>query len=560
MVKNYCFLILFLLIIKCSAIAQIELVPANHPVYHFLKRMQLERVIENYNSAILPISREEVADLIKEISSKAEQLSPLDRKILNDFKIEFGFEINKNLETNSSFLKEPKLKNIFDDSKQKHIFAYADSNLSFFFDVQGALYQRNSRGDSLGNNAITLGELGFTFRGTLFNSIGVYLHPYSGRKLRGEKKDVEFSAKFDPRLKASNHFMNEYSKYDNFEGYIRYRTNTRWLALTIGRELLMQGFGYNDKMLLSNNTVPFDFAKLDLEYKAFKYSFLYGALRGDSLGRQILYKNIVTNRLDIKFSRNIRFGVWESVIVSDNPFSLSYVNPINFIFSSDINGSIEQTYNNNTLLAFDMEVLPVKNLALQGTLLIDDLNLSTLYNSDKSSNDNKLGYQIGTMWNAPFNLNGLTLSAEYLRVSPFVYTHHSNKSQYTHSEMPLGVKLPPNSDEISLKIVYNITNRLVLNILYQHQRSGEGLVFDSTGTLIRNYGGYINFGIGDTLAKNDFLGGNRINRDLLTLNLKYEPIRQFYFEFEYRFLAQDLLYLNRKTYDHLFFLTVKVDY
>jgi len=522
--------------------------------------MQLERVINEYNSAKLPMSREEIADLLKEITNKSEQLSTVDKKILNDLKIEFGFEIDKNLKTNSSLLNEPQLKNIFDDSKQKHIFAYADSNLSFFFDVQGALYQRNSKGDSLGNNAITLGELGFTFRGTLFNSVGVYLHPYSGRRLKGEKKDVEFSAKFDPRLKASNHFMDEYNKYDNFEGYIRYRTNSRWLSLTIGRELLLEGFGYNDKMLLSNNTVPFDFAKLDLSYKSFKYSFLYGALRGDSLGRQILYKNIVTNRLDIKFSRDFRFGVWESVIVSDNPFSLSYVNPINFIFSSDINGSIEQTYNNNTLLAFDMEVLPVKNLALQGTLLIDDLNLSTLYNSDKSSNDNKLGYQIGMMYNAPFNLSGLTFSFEYLRLSPFVYSHHSNKSQYTHSEMPLGVKLPPNGEEISFKVVYNITNRLTLNILYQYQRSGEGLVFDSTGTLIRNYGGYINVGVGDTLAKNDFLAGNRINRNLFTFNLKYEPIKQFYCELEYRLLAQDLLYLNRKTYDHLFFLTIKVDY
>ncbi|MGB9695679.1 MAG: capsule assembly Wzi family protein [Ignavibacteria bacterium] len=560
MIKNYCFLILFLFIVRCNATAQVELVPANHPVYHFLKRMQLGGIIEDYNSAILPMSREEVADLIKEVSRKSELLSTIDKKILSDLKIEFGFEIDKNLKTNSSLLNEPKLKNIFDDSKQKHIFAYADSNLSFFFDVQGALSQRNSKGDSLGSNAITLGELGFTFRGTLFNSVGVYLHPYSGRRLRGEKKDVEFSAKFDPRLKASNHFMNEYSKYDNFEGYIRYRAPSRWISLTIGRELLLEGFGYNDKMLLSSNTVPFDFAKLDLAYKSFKYSFLYGALRGDSLGRQILYKNIVTNRLDIKFSPDVRFGVWESVIVSDNPFSLSYVNPINFIFSSDINGSIEQTYNNNTLLAFDMEVLPVKNLALQGTLLIDDLNLSTLYNSDKSSNDNKLGYQMGMMWNNPFSLNGLTLSVEYLRLSPFVYTHHSNKSQYTHSEMPLGVKLPPNGEEISLKVVYNITNRLTLNLLYQYQRSGEGLIFDSTGVLIRNYGGYINWGVGDTLAKNDFLGGNRINRNLLTLNLKYEPIKQFYCEFEYRLLAQDLLYLNRKTYDHLFFLTVKVDY
>jgi len=126
--------------------------------------------------------------------------------------------------------------------------------------------------------------------------------------------------------------------------------------------------------------------------------------------------------------------------------------------------------------------------------------------------------------------------------------------------MPLGPALPPNGDDISAKIIYNFTNRLRLDLLYRHQRSGEGLEFDSTGKLITNYGGYISHGEGEFLKPNIFLNGNRINRDILTLNLRFEPIRQYFFEIRYQYKYENLIYLNKKIKDHVFFLTFRLDY
>ncbi len=566
-IRNKCFssvLFVFLFFILFNGFqnvhSQVELVPVDNPVYDYLKRMQLEGIIPDYNSGNIPISRAEVADYLKVIKSQSSNFALIDKKLLDDYFMEFGYDMNRSLNSLTSFLGKDRSNNIFDDKKQKYLFAYSDSTVAFFFDGRGGLTHRSSLGDSIGNNTVGLGWLGFRMRGTFFNTLGFYLNPTAGKRFLGNMKDSRFAQKTDPNLYASNHFGDEGKTFDYFEGYLRYQDISKIVAVTLGRERINQGFGYTDKMLLSNNTVPFNFVKFDLAYKIMKYSFLYGELKGDSLGRELQYKNIASQRLDVRFSKFFRMGFWEAIIISDNALSLTYLNPLAFLFSADINGSNAQTFNNNTLFAIDFETVPIKNLAIQGTFLVDDVNFSTLSATDTTANDNRFGYQLGLLWNKAFTLPGMSLGLEYTRIDQFTYSHHSNKSQYTNWQMPLGPTLPPNGDEIAMKLIYNFTNRLRLDLHYRHQRSAEGLLFDSTGKLIANYGGYIYYGKGDYLIPKKFLDGNRIDRDILTLNLRFEPIRQYFFEIKYQYNYQNLIYLNKKIKDHIFFLTFRLDY
>jgi hypothetical protein len=253
-------------------------------------------------------------------------------------------------------------------------------------------------------------------------------------------------------------------------------------------------------------------------------------------------------------------GFYESVIISDNPFSFTYLNPVSFITSADLNTGAQGTTDNNTLIGIDLEYLPVRNLAVQGTLLIDDINFASLFKNDFTSNDNKFGYQVGTMWTDALMIQNLNLALEYTRLDPFVYSHRSNKSTYTNWDMSLGHALPPNSDEIALKLHYDVTNRIKFDFTYQFQRSGEGILFDSTGKLKINYGGNINRGDGDYfITKNIFLNGNRVNRNLFTFNFIFEPIKQYFIEFKYQLRAYNLKYLNKQTNDNLYWTTLRVD-
>jgi hypothetical protein len=540
----------------------VELVPVKHPVYDFLKRADLNGWIEGYNSAILPISREAAAGYLKVISERisvnSERSTSVDKKLLNDYMVEFGYDITGDLKKSSGILQGG---NIFDNDKQRYFYQYADSNASFFWDVMGWLSQRNSDGDSIGVNAIGLGEFGMRFRGTLFNSVGFYLRLSNGQKFLGENKDVDFARITNPKWNANHKMGTESGSFDNYEGYLRYATKNEWLALTVGREQMLSGFGYTDKMFLSDNSVPLSFIRLDLKYKKLQYFFMYGSLKGDSVGREIESKYIVMHRVNVNLFEQWKIGFFESLTISDRPFNFAFLNPVSFIRSADYSAGDVQSDLNNAMLGFDMEVKPFKNFAWQGTMLIDDLDFGSLFSNErngKPANSNRFGWQTGVIWTDAFYVPNLTAALEYSRLNPFIYTHRTNKAQYSHWTLPLGLQLAPNSDEIALKFNYDITHRLNFQLKYQHQRHGEGFVYNGD-TLKVNYGGTLNRGDEDIVVDNTFLQGNRIDRDLVTARILWQPLRQIYFEGNLVWQFHNLLYANRKLRDLYWWFTVSVN-
>lgn len=553
------FFVLFFVLLTSSLHSQVELVPVNSPVYDYFLRMKNLELLPDYNPGVIPISREVTARYLKTMETNTRKLSSVDKKLLSDFMVEFSYDITGNLDKRASLFKTTK--HIFSDDKQKDLYGYADSNATLFFDGLGSFSQRESRGDSIGRHSISLGELGFRVRGTLYNSVGYYLRASNGQKLSGDSGDVTFARNTDPKLFAQYKFQYEQNNFDTFDGYLRFRTQGNWLSLMAGRNPVYMGFGFTDRLFLSNNTAAFDYLRLDLAYKAVAYTFLYGSLRGDSLGREIGAKNIATHRLDVMFSNSFRMGFFESVISANTPFSFTFLNPISFLTSAELNKSSQPGANNdnNSLMGLDMLVNPFKSLAFQGSLLIDDLDFSTLF-KDNSSITNKFAWQLGAMWENAFTLPNLRFTAEYTKLDPFVYSHVSNETEYTHWDLPLGHHLQPNSDEIALGLEYDITNRINLSLLYQHQRSANGIVTDSLGRVIVNYGGNINNASGYSRSDPEFLKGNRIDRDIITANVSWQFLRQFYIDIYYVHRMINNIYQNKKFNDDYGFLTLSIDY
>jgi len=535
--------------------SQNEIVPVSHPIYEYLKIMQIKRIIPDYNSGMTPISRREVAAYINRIG-ESRNLTRTEKNQLEDFKIEFEFELYNSLNNSVSVLKEFNELSLFGNKKQKYLYNYSDTNATFFWGLTGNLYSLNEKGD-MGDNSIFLGDFGMGIRGTLYNRIGYSLNLFSGKKLGDNNSGLQFAVDNDPVLKANPDFINGYHNYDFFTGSLRYQTKTNWFSLTLGREALNCGYGYIDKLFLSNNTTPFDFMMLDLSYKKIKYTFTYGSINGDSVGTPLKSKNIAFHRLKVQFSDIFKAGYFESVIMSNNPFSFIFFNPISFITSADLNTGAKETTDNNTLIGVDFEINPVKNLALQGSLLIDDINFSTIFKNDITSFDNKIGYQIGTMWASAFNIPDINLNLEYTRLNPFIYSHRSNKDSYTNWGLSLGHDLPPNSDEIALKLKYQITSRLNINLLYQFQRSAEGIYYDSSKNVIINYGGNINIGVGDNQINSKFLLGDRINRNIFTINVFFEPIKQYFLEIQYQYKFQNFIYLSQISHESYLYASLK---
>jgi hypothetical protein len=558
--KNF-FITTFFVVLANLLIAQVELVPPTHPIYDFLKRMQLLNIVEDYNSSVTPVSRQQIAKFLNVINDKKSKLSNLDKEMLKDYFVEFEYDMDKTVNSSYALFKKFDINEIFSDKKQKYLYNYIDSNSSFFFDINGFLSQRNSNGDSLGNHSISLGEIGVRVRGTLYDAVGFYLRMSNGQKIKGNQADIDMSIVTYPKLKANTKYRYENNNFDTYEGYLRYSTQNEWFSITAGREALLTGFGYIDKIFLSDNTIPFSYLKIDLKYKALHYYSLYGSLKGDSLGKDINSKNIAAHRLNVDFSNTFRVGFYEAIIIPEAPFNFTYLNPLSFLRSADYNaGELFGGNRNNAIMGFDMEVHPVKNLAFQGTLLIDDLNISKLFKSGNSSgNDNRFGFQCGSIWTDAFAIPQLTASLEYTRIDPFVYSHRTNKSQYTNWLLPLGHNLSPNSDEIAFRLSSYIYKRLNVKFTYQHQRSAGRLILHGD-TLIENWGGDINRGDGDIVRDNVFLSGDRVDRDIFTVDFLWQPLRQYFLEFKYQYKISNLLYVSKKYKDAYFFLTARVDF
>jgi hypothetical protein len=556
-INKYCIFVLFCyLFFFCSiATAQVELVPASHKIYDFLDRMLINGVLDNYSSSMIPVSRREITKYLEEIKSKSSKLSRTDKKFLDDFMVEFEYDMKHNIKNSSSFFSEFKFKDIFSDKKQKYLYAKADSNSSIFWDALGEVNYIGANGDSLGKPHIMLGRLGTRIRGTLFGSVGYYLRLSNGVRLSGESKDAVFASEFDPVLGGKT--------FDSFEGYLRYAPSGDWLGLTVGREALRFGTGFIDNLVLSNlNSAPFDFIKLDLSYKKIKYTFLHSSIVGsDSSGKQLESKYLVFHRLEIGplFKGFMKLGFSEMLIYSNIPINLAFLNPIAFLTSADLNTELPGKNSNNTLIAIDAQFYPVKKLSLQGTWLIDDLNFETLGKSDKSANDNKFGFQAGVSWQDAFTLKNLNFVYEYTRIDPFVYSHREINNSYTNWNLPIGAAMNPNSDEHAVRLSYDIGSRLNITFTFKHQRSGINIT-DSTGQIVTNVGSNILHGEGDFLTKNVFLNGLRVNRNIFIAEITWQPIRQYYFSVKYQNRAFDYTDSNRSLSDNIFFGTFRIDY
>ncbi|KXK06097.1 MAG: hypothetical protein UZ04_CHB001000094 [Chlorobi bacterium OLB4] len=558
---RYIIFLVKIFFITSTIYSQIELVPVENPVYEYLKRMQLKELI-SFNSSDIPISRSKIASYIKQIDSKSENLTIVDKQILNDLKVEFQYELTGLLDNTHGIFNNGDL-NLFNDKKQKYLYSFADSNASIFFDGIGSLHYGVSGGDTIEKKSLGFGKIGFRLRGTILNSIGMYLRADNGVVVSGTRNDKYLGTSNDPKLVANGKYMGD-GFFETYEGHLRVATKNEIFSAIIGKESVKNGFGYIDKLFLSDNTVSFNFIGFNVNYKAIDYSFKYSSLKGDSLGRRdIEMKNLVSHRLTIKLSNQFRFGIFESLITVDRPFNITYLVPMSLIRAADYNAGGTQSDLNNALLGFDAEFIPKKKWAIQGSLLIDDLNFSRLFNNvrddGRPGNDNRFGFQIGTIWTDAFSVPDFTVALEYTRLNQFVYTHRTNKSQYTNWGLPLGHMLSPNSDEIALKLNYNFSSRLSSILLFQYQRSAKGIVIEND-SLVRNYGGDINRGDGDILFPVNFLDGNRINRYLFTFNLTWQPIRQYFIDLKFFYGINDKLYNNTKTNLVYSFMNFRIDY
>jgi hypothetical protein len=190
--------------------------------------------------------------------------------------------------------------------------------------------------------------------------------------------------------------------------------------------------------------------------------------------------------------------------------------------------------------------------------LIDDINFETLGSDTTTGNDNKFGFQGGLNWQNAFTLPNLNLAYEYTRLDPFVYSHREINNSYSNWGLPIGHALNPNSDEHAFKLAFNYGSRLYISLAYKMQRTGENYT-DSLGNFI-NVGSNILYGKGDFVRKNEFLSGERINRNIIIAELTWQPIRQYYISVRFQRRNYEYIDKNITSGENIYWGSLRIDY
>jgi hypothetical protein len=525
---------LFIFLSSLTLYAQLEYVPVEHKVYSFLERMENNYVIENYNSFEKPKSRKEIASFLTDISKKTNQLTAVDKEILKRYLDEFEFDIKGTLQNSASLFGNESGYKLFNYS-EKYIYALHDSSkINLFLNFVGSaqIVANNDRNLNTNYNAQLL-QYGGELRGTILNKMGFYLRATNGfytgeRDAAKLNRDVKQSFKFNEKGTGTY--------FDETYGYVT--ADFDLLRLKFGRDRLDIGYG-EKKMLIDDNSPPFEYLSFDLKYKALSFSYFHGKL----LGSATIYpdtvfdsrvsladKYIGFHRFGIDFSRDFTFGVGEVIIYANRSADFSYLNP--FAFYKSVEHANQDR--DNSMLFFDFANNSIKGLKLYAIMLLDDMTFGKIGNGWYG---NQTGWNFGAHVSCFDKFLPLDVKLEYQRYEPYVFTHHIENNNFTNNGFPLSSNAQPNSELIFTQFNYRLKYNLSFSFGIQYGVHGANILNDD-GSVKQNVGGDIN--LGHRLQDSEtvkFLDGNLEHKRTFSLAILYEP----YYDIS---LSMNMIYIN----------------
>jgi hypothetical protein len=472
-----------------QAAAQVENVPAEHPVYEYLHRMEVKRILPKFNRTVAPVSRRRIAGYLRDVMVRADELSTVERNLLNLYRIEFAHDLDDGRARATDLFGEGGLYGGLSDLftfKQRYLYQWQDTSGNALF-INGIVSAeiRSRSGDEQAN--LTMAEAGGRIRGTLGGKVGFFLDGLNGKTWG----DRPFALEDQRLLTNSNYRLIGNDYYDESNGYIRF--DTGWFGLQIGRERLLWRENYGRSLILSSHPPTFDFVRFDASYGAVNYNFIHGWIMGP---RELIsfdpdlpplpynaQKYFVAHRLEFSVFRNVlQIGINETLIYARESPELGYLNPVSFLITTERNlGDRDKL-----MIGIDFAVRPLRNVEISFGGLFDDLNFEESFSTFPG---NRWAVHGGIYLVDPLGIPNLDVMADYTRIEPYFYAHQRSPDRYyAHTDFLIGHPLGPNSDDTTIRMIYKPHWQWRLSFEFQRERHGDNIV-DEEGNIVRNVGG-----------------------------------------------------------------------
>jgi hypothetical protein len=501
------------------ATAQVVYEPLNRDVYSFLARLSQKSVVV-FNDQIRPVSRKYIAEKLLEASEKSIQLTSLEKKELDFYNKDFMREFD--------LIRGNKV-----DSIQMKILDYADGDRFRLFSFKNNLFTINVSpilGLKIGSRdseKLTHIWNGIYTYGYIDNYLGF---SFDFRDNSEQGNTIDKRKNFTPitgveaksSITAVNYPQNK-MEYSEVKAVVA--TDWSWGSFAIGKDFIEWGYGESGLLVLSQKAPSFGFIRLDIKpVEWLKFNYMHGWLSSGVIDSNTIFYNtaggisfsfidkfIANHSLTITPISGLDVSIGESIIYDDE-IEFLYLVPVMFFRLADHQLSRQlNTAGGNAQLFFSASSKgQIKNTHLYGTLFIDEITVSGLFDSYKQRN--QLGYTLGgSVTDLP--IENLTVKVEYTKIYPFVYRHYIQTTDYQSARYSIGHWMEHNADLIYGSLNYRLLRGLQATVFGQYVRKGDD------GNVQQQY---------NIQPQPQFLFGLRKNYSYFGAEIKYEYTHELF--------------------------------
>ena len=463
----------FIILISVSYVqAQSSFIPLNDDYYHLIDRLEIKRgkFTEGFHSTVKPFERKAVVTLTDSILKEGTmKLTDRDWETI-DYIREDSWEWTKNMIATDSarynklarlrWFKSPppgKKRKFWEHPADLYSIHNKDLDLHFNFVTNNFLGKDNNTSSSLWFTG-----RGVEIRGMINEKLGFYTFVSDNQGLFPKfVRDFAPQYTFPGEGLAKVSLKNNSVDFLTARGYITFRP-LKSINVKFGHDQNVFGSGYRS-LILSDNSSPYLFLRLDTQLGRFKYTNLWTSMLNND-GRSWKdglrgKKFAAIHHLSVNITDKLNFGLFEAEVFNRDSvgggYDLNYLNPI--IFYRYVESYIGSQ--DNALLGTDFRWLVGKKGSIYGQFVLDEFLTKYLFNGSKSWT-NKYSLQLGGKYVDAFGIPNLDLQAEYNMVRPYTYSHKDGGRNYAHYGQSLAHPLGANFRELIGILRYKATSRL----------------------------------------------------------------------------------------------------
>ena len=511
--------IFLFLVLSSFAFAQVVYEPLHRDVYKFLARLSQKSVVV-FDDQVRPVSRKYIAQKLIEASEKSYELTSLEKEELEFYSKDFKFEFD--------MINDVKI-----DSSQITIVGYDEGDRLRLFGYHNNFFSLNLspilgiKAGSRDNEKLTHFWNGIYTYGYIDKYVG-FSFDFRDNTETGNTidKTKEFTPVTGVEAKSSlNAPLYSLDKMEYSESKAVLATDWSWGSFAIGKDFLEWGYGESGLLVLSQKPPSYGFIRLDIkpvDWLRFNYmhgwlssvfpdsnSFFYN--EAGTISFSYVNKYIAHHSLTLTPTAGLDVSIGESIIY-DEEIEFLYLIPIMFFRLADhqISNQVNAAGGNAQFFLAVSSKGQVKNTHLYGTLLIDEISLSGLF--DPETQRYQMGFTLGgSITDLP--IENLTAKIEYTKIYPSVYEHYIQTSDYKSTDYVLGHWIGQNDDLIYASLNYRFLRGLQATAWGQYIRKGED------GNVQQQY---------NQIPQPSFLFGLRKNYGYLGAEIKYEYTHELF--------------------------------